>query len=194
MTWSLALRSLQLTVFYLSCQPKKKIRSQNEGNLLPEVLRLLFSIFNLWPGLVTKLCPTLADPWTVVCQAPLSVGFPRQVYWNRLPFPSPGDLPDPGMNLHLLHCRQILYQLNHKGNPFLTPIFCLFLTQVPERLARKPNLQFPYKLQWHLSFREKYLHVNKIILYFCILWKWCLNPKMSFPQFFFLFSLKAMIP
>ena len=28
-------------------------------------------------------------------QAPLSVGFPRQEYWNRLPFPSPGDLPDP---------------------------------------------------------------------------------------------------
>ena len=34
-------------------------------------------------------------PWTVACLAPLSMGFPRQEYWNGLPFPSPGDLPDP---------------------------------------------------------------------------------------------------
>ena len=33
-------------------------------------------------------------PWTVACQAPLSMGFFRQEYWSRLPFPSPGDLPD----------------------------------------------------------------------------------------------------
>ena len=31
------------------------------------------------------------------CQAPLSMGFSREKYWNRLPFPSPGDLPDPGI-------------------------------------------------------------------------------------------------
>ena len=36
-------------------------------------------------------------PWTAAHQAPLSVGFPRQEYWSGLPFPSPGDLPDPGM-------------------------------------------------------------------------------------------------
>ena len=36
-------------------------------------------------------------PWTVACQAPLSMGFPRQEYWSGLPFPSPGDIPDPGM-------------------------------------------------------------------------------------------------
>ena len=36
-------------------------------------------------------------PWTVACQAPLFMGFPRQEYWNGLPFPSPGDLPDPGL-------------------------------------------------------------------------------------------------
>ena len=36
-------------------------------------------------------------PWTVACQAPLSMGFPRQEYWNGLPFPSPGDLPNPGI-------------------------------------------------------------------------------------------------
>ena len=36
-------------------------------------------------------------PWTVVHQAPLSMGFSRQEYWSGLPFPSPGELPDPGI-------------------------------------------------------------------------------------------------
>ena len=36
-----------------------------------------------------------ATLWTVAHQAPLSMGFPRQEYWSGLPFPSPGDLPDP---------------------------------------------------------------------------------------------------
>ena len=36
-------------------------------------------------------------PWTVACQAPLAMGFPRQEYWSELPFLSSGDLPDPGM-------------------------------------------------------------------------------------------------
>ena len=47
--------------------------------------------------LVGKSCPTLATPWTVACQAPLSMGFPRQEYGSGLPFPSPGDLPNPEM-------------------------------------------------------------------------------------------------
>ena len=38
-----------------------------------------------------------ATSWTVACQAPLSIGFPRQEYWSGLPFPSSGGLPDPGM-------------------------------------------------------------------------------------------------
>ena len=36
-------------------------------------------------------------PWTVARQDPLSMGFPRQEYWSGLSFPSPGDLPDPGI-------------------------------------------------------------------------------------------------
>ena len=36
-------------------------------------------------------------PWTVALQAPLSIGFPRQEYWSGLLFPSPWDLPDPGI-------------------------------------------------------------------------------------------------
>ena len=38
---------------------------------------------------------SLVTPWTAARQAPLSMGFPRQEYWSRLPFPSPGNLLDP---------------------------------------------------------------------------------------------------
>ena len=38
-----------------------------------------------------------AMPWTVACQAPLSMEFSRQEYWSGLPLPSPGDLPNPGV-------------------------------------------------------------------------------------------------
>ena len=48
-------------------------------------------------GLVAKSCPTLGTPLTVACQAPLSMGFSRQEYWSGLPFPSPRDLPNPGI-------------------------------------------------------------------------------------------------
>ena len=44
-----------------------------------------------------------------------SMEFSRPEYWSGWPFPSPGDLPNPG----LLHCRQILYQLSHKGSPVI---------------------------------------------------------------------------
>ena len=44
-----------------------------------------------------QLRPTLAVLWTVARQAPLSVGFSRQEDWSGLPFPTPEDLPDPGI-------------------------------------------------------------------------------------------------
>ena len=40
---------------------------------------------------------SFVTPWTTACQAPLSMGFPRQEYGRALPFPSPGDLPEPGI-------------------------------------------------------------------------------------------------
>ena len=39
----------------------------------------------------------LVTPWTITCQAPLPVGFSRREYWGGLPFPPPGDLPNPGI-------------------------------------------------------------------------------------------------
>ena len=45
----------------------------------------------------TATVPLFSTPWTVAFQAPLSMGFSRQEYWSVLPFPSPGDLPHPGI-------------------------------------------------------------------------------------------------
>ena len=42
-------------------------------------------------------------PWMVAYQAPQSMEFSRQEYWGGLPFPPPGNISDPEMNLHLLH-------------------------------------------------------------------------------------------
>ena len=46
-----------------------------------------------------SLVQLFVTPWNVACQAPLSMGFPKQEYWRGLPFPSAGDLPDPGIKL-----------------------------------------------------------------------------------------------
>ena len=62
-----------------------------------------------------------AVPQTVACQAPLSMGFSRQEHWSGLPFPTPGDLPDPGMNprlLNLLHRQAGSLSLAPPGEPW----------------------------------------------------------------------------
>ena len=52
-------------------------------------------------------------PWTVACQAPLSMGFSRQEYWSGLPCPPAGDLPDSGIELYVCYVscigKQLLY-------------------------------------------------------------------------------------
>ena len=47
--------------------------------------------------LVTQSCLLFGTPWTVACQAPLSMEFSRQEYQSEYPFPSPGDRPNPGI-------------------------------------------------------------------------------------------------
>ena len=46
---------------------------------------------------VIQSCLTFCDPWSIACQAPLSTRFSRQEYWSGLPFLSPRDLLDPGI-------------------------------------------------------------------------------------------------
>ena len=58
----------------------------------------------------------LVAPWTVACQAPLPMGFPRQGYWSGLPFSFPRDLSDQG-NPNLLHWQADSLPLSHQGSP-----------------------------------------------------------------------------
>ena len=55
--------------------------------------------------------------WAVACQAPLSIGFPRQEYWSGLPFPSPGDLPDPEIESRSLALQADSLLTDLQGNP-----------------------------------------------------------------------------
>ena len=79
---------------------RQKFNSTNTYRV-PTMCQALFWAFwgyNKELSLVTQLCPTLCNPMDCRAhQAPLSMGFSRQEYWDGLPFPSPGDLPDPGI-------------------------------------------------------------------------------------------------
>ena len=72
-------------------------RSCGTVDVLVALLELIYVY--VYVGVLSRFSHTrlFATPWTVACQAPLSTGFPRQEYWSGLPFPSPGDLSDPGM-------------------------------------------------------------------------------------------------
>ena len=82
---------------------------------------VVFAAFVLAP----RSSDFLATQWTVAYQAPLSMEFHRQEYWNGLPFPSSWDRPDPGIKLHLMNCRQIPY---HRATWELLP-WCTYLYQ-----------------------------------------------------------------
>ena len=72
---------------------------------------------------------------TVTYQALLSVGFSRQEYWSGLPFPSPGDLPNPGIELHLLcllHWQVDSLLLSYQQNPKNLLMYPIVLTKMPQ--------------------------------------------------------------
>ena len=72
-------------------------------------------------SLVTKSCPILAITWTVACQAPLSMRFSRQEYWSGLPFPSPGDLPNPGIKPRSPALQADSFPTELQGKPNIYP-------------------------------------------------------------------------
>ena len=63
-----------------------------------------------------------ATPCTVAHQVPLFMEFSRPEHWSGLPFPSPGDLPNQGLNPGLPHCGQILYCLSRRGSTAKTAV------------------------------------------------------------------------
>ena len=74
-----------------------------------------------------------APPWTVAHQAPPSMGFSRQEYWSGLPFPSPGDLPDPGIKVRspALQADALTYEPRGARSPELNSLDWLLVTTLP---------------------------------------------------------------
>ena len=103
-TWCAAAAAKSLQLCLTLCDP---IDSSLPDSPVPGILQartlqwVAIYFFNAWKWKVKVKSLShvrlFATPWTVACQAPLSVGFSRQEYWSGLPFPSPGDLPDPGI-------------------------------------------------------------------------------------------------
>ena len=69
----------------------------------------------------------LATTWTVAYQVPPPMEFSRQECWSRLPFTSPGNLPDPDIKRRSLALRQTLYQLSHLGNHGKEPEIYIYI-------------------------------------------------------------------
>ena len=66
-------------------------------------------------------------PWTVAHQTPLSMGFPRQEYWSRMPLPLPGNLPDPGISSASLLSLELVgrFHERHLGRLHWTEVSCV---------------------------------------------------------------------
>ena len=62
---------------------------------------------------------SFAIPWTLACQTPPSIGFPRQEHWSGLPFPSPGHFPDPRIKPESLALAGGFFTTEPLGKPFL---------------------------------------------------------------------------
>ena len=65
---------------------------------IPVTFAFYLYLFDLYTSEThSDMSNSFVTPWTVSCQAPLSMGFSMQEYWRGLPFPCSGDLPDPGI-------------------------------------------------------------------------------------------------
>ena len=90
----------------------------------------------------------LVTPWTVAHQAPLSMEFSRQEHWRELPFPSPGDLPNPGIKPMSLKAscigRWIFYHWYHLGSPKSEAESCSVVSDSATTWTCTPRLLCPW--------------------------------------------------
>ena len=84
----LSLTIICRTLFHVSVQERKNERKLSNDMISVKMSAVLSHFSHVW---------LFVTPWTIADQTLLSVGFSRQEYWNGLPFPSPGDLPDRGI-------------------------------------------------------------------------------------------------
>ena len=90
-------------------------------------------------------------PWTVACQSLLSMGFSKQEYWSKLPFPSPGDLPQPG-----IEPRPPALQAD--SLPFEPPGMHTPVPPTPRKKKKKPYI-YIYICLKKTAIKQKYLFI-----------------------------------
>ena len=125
-------------------------------------------------------------PWTVAHQAPLSMGFPRQEHWTRLPFPSPGYLPDPGIEPRSPASQADSSPFEPPGNPC-----CLFIQPLIKKILRLPCVMvFPQlKKKEHLNIQDlllRCLPVMRVVIISSYHTSWLLEaftPKQLSPRY-----------
>ena len=86
-------------------------------NLIFFIPLLLFSVVHYQKVKLLSRVRLFAIPWTVVYQASLSMGFSKQEYWSGVPFPTPGDLPDPGIEPRSPELQADALPSEHQGSP-----------------------------------------------------------------------------
>ena len=93
-------------------------------------------------------------------------GFPRQEYWNRLPYPPPGDFPNQGMEPRSPELQAILYHLNYQGRASHSvsemgylenylPSYKMFLFFLYTATTTKVSIQFTYRVGWRENLERK---------------------------------------
>ena len=123
-----------------------------------------------------------ATPWVVACQAPVSMGFPRQEYWSQLPFPSPGHLLNPGMEpaSSALGGRWILYHwtireahepLDHQENPQIKELYSIcnfihltFYHEVFQCLSNVIHTFVWISLSWLIILKKYEFFLNTLLI------------------------------
>ena len=118
-----------------------------------------------------------ATPWTVAYQAPPSMGFSRQECWSGLPFPSPGDLPNPGIESGFPHFRQTLQRLSHQGTLLLSfePYSCTTAFPGPPGTGSLPLPGIHFSLEMSSVCSHAYL----CLCQFCIPGAWVTQHRCS---------------
>ena len=110
-------------------------------------------LYYFFPVLTGHFCYCLVAKswalWTVACQVPLSMGFPMQEYWSRLPFPPPGNLPNSGINPTSPPLHADSSSLSNCGSPHT-----LLLIPNPTITAKEKNSK--RKKKRFTSYRNKY--------------------------------------
>ena len=106
--------------------------------------------------LVTQLCPTLCNAWTIARQTPPFVGFSRQEYWSELPFPPAGDLPGPRIEPRspALQAGSLLSEPPGKplvtATQFQTVLPLLLDSPYPHLLSTSDRMMFPQNKSYYI--------------------------------------------